>query len=215
MRRALRNLGRTGELFSSAMSAPVLVTVGTDRVGVESALFAGEISCPDCDATLRPWGYGRPRTIRFGNGKESITPRRGRCCSCKKTHVMLPTNLLSRRRDSVRVIGSALTLLADGMGLQEVADQLDLPSATVRGWKRPIRDYAEKIRVHFTRLALSLDATVEIAPTDSAFSDAIAAIAAAGRAGVVRQVTKYPWHFASFATSSMLLCNTSSLWQGT
>lgn len=212
MRRALRDLGRTGELFSSAMSAPVLLTVGTNQDGVESALRAGEISCPECDGVLRPWGFGRPRTIRFGDGELSIIPRRGRCSTCKKTHVLLPTNLLFRRKDSAEVIGSALSLAAGGMGAQEVADTLDRPQSTVRDWKRRVRDYAAEIREYFTRLAVQLDATVEITPTSSSFADAIAAIGAAGRSAVLRQVTKHPWHFASFATTSMLLCNTNPSW---
>jgi Homeodomain-like domain len=125
---------------------------------------------------------------------------------------MLPTNLLCRRRDSVEVIGSALALAADGMGCQEVGDTLERSQSTVRDWKRRIRDHATEIRVHFTRLAVRLDSGVEIAPTGSPFSDAIAAIGAAGRAAVLRQVAKHPWWFASFATTSMLLSNTNPSW---
>jgi hypothetical protein len=189
-----------------------MISVGTNRDGVESALCAGEISCPDGDGVLRPWGFARQRIIRFSSGKQSITPRRGRCQSCKKTQVMLPTNLLFRRKDSTCVIGSALSLAASGMGTQEVADTLNRPQSTVRDWKRRVRDHAAEIRVHFTSLASRLDSTVEIAPAGNAFADAIAAIGAAGRAAVLRQVTKHPWHFASFATTSMLLCNTNPSW---
>lgn len=189
-----------------------MVTVGTNQDAVESALRAGEILCSGCNGVLRPWGLTRPRTIRFSNGKRSITPRRTRCQSCKKTHVLLATNLLSRRRDSVEVIGSALSLAAGGMGCQEIADTLDRPQSTVRDWKRRVCDYATEIRVHFTRVAVRLDSTVEIAPSGNAFADAIAAVGAAGRAAVLRQVTKHPWHFASFATTSMLLCNTNPSW---
>jgi len=194
------------------MSAPVLLTVGTNEDGVESALRASEISCPDCGAALRLWGYGQPRTIRFSDGKRSITPRRGRCRSCGKTHVLLPTNLLFRRKDSAEVIGSALSLAAGGMGVQEIADTLDRSQSTVRDWKRRVLDLATEVRVHFTRLAVRLDSTVEITPTGNAFADAIAAVGAAGRSAVLRQVTKHPWHFASFTTNSMLLCNTNPSW---
>lgn len=125
---------------------------------------------------------------------------------------MLPTNLLFRRRDSAEVIGSALSLAAGGMGTQEVADTLDKPQSTVRDWKCRARDHAAEIREYFTRLAVRLDSTVEITPTNNAFADAIAAVGAAGRAAVLRQVAKHPWHFASFATTSMLLCNTNPSW---
>jgi hypothetical protein len=206
------NLAVTGELFSSAKSAPVLLTVGTNQDGVELALRAGEISCPCDDRVLRPWGYGRPRTIRFSDGKRSITPRRARCRSCRRTHVLLPTNLLFRRKDSACVTGSGLSLAAGGMGPVEVADTLDRSQSTVRDWKRRILDHATEIREYFTCLAVRLDATVEITPTGNAFADAIAAIGAAGRAAVLRQVTKHPWHFASFATNSRLLCNTKPSW---
>jgi len=176
-----------------------MVTVGTDSAGVESALAAGKVPCPDGDGILRPWGHALTRMIRSSDGELSVTPRRGRCSSCKKTHVLLPTNLLSRRRDSADVIGSALTLAANGMGSQEIADTLERSQSVVRDWKRRVSDHAGEIRVYFTRIAVKLDSTVEIAPTGNAFSDAIAAIGAAGRAAVLRQAANHPWWFASFA----------------
>jgi hypothetical protein len=94
----------------------------------------------------------------------------------------------------------------------ELADTIDRSRSLVRDWKRRIRDHATEIRAHFTRLSVKLDSTVEIAPTGSPFGDAIAAIGAAGRAAVLRQVAKHPWWFASFATTSMLLCNTNPSW---
>jgi Domain of unknown function (DUF6431) len=213
MRRALLETWQSGEPFSSAMSAPVLVTVGIDQAAVELVLIAGEIDCPNCDGILRPWGWAAMRTIRFSNGERSITPRRSRCRLCKKTHVLIPCDLLFRRKDSVDVIGAGLTLCADGMSQQELADVLDRPQSTVRDWNRRARDLAEEIRVHFTRKAVALDATVEIMPMGSAFSNAVAAISAAGRAAVLRRVAVTPWQFASLITTSLLLCNTNPPWR--
>jgi len=190
-----------------------MVTVGTDEAGVESALIAGDIACLGCGEALRPWGYGRRRTIRMRSGGVLRTPRRSRCKPCKKTHVLLPCDLFSRRKDGAEVIGAALSLSAKGTSGQEIADTLERPYETVRGWNRRVRDRAEEIRVHFTRWAVTVDATVDIAPTDSAFGDAIAAIGAAGRAAVLRRIADHPWHFASSTTSGLLLCNTNAPWR--
>jgi menaquinone-dependent protoporphyrinogen IX oxidase len=67
--------------------------------------------------------------------------------------------------------------------------------------------------VQFTRWAVSLDSeSFEILATASLFSDAIAAISAAGNAAVRKGIAETPWQFASAVTVAGLLRNTTSFW---
>lgn len=189
--------------------------VGTDRADVEVGLLAGELACPNCGGVLGPWGDARSRLIRFVDCEEQRTLRRTRCRSCRKTHVLLPNDLLARRRDGVEVIGDALAGAAGGSGFRCLARKIDRPPDTVRGWLRRFGSIAEVVRVYFTRWAVDLDSeSFEIAPTGSLFGDAIAAISAAGKAAVLAGVASHPWRFVSGVTIGGLLCNTTSPWAG-
>ena len=74
---------------------------------LERTLGAGGISCPDCGARVVAWGFARQRVLRTLGGARTIVPRRVRCNSCKKTHVLLPREVVPRRRDDAGVIGHA------------------------------------------------------------------------------------------------------------
>jgi hypothetical protein len=80
------------------------------------------------------WGIGWWRRIR---------PRRSRCRTCGRTHVLSPVNVLWHRRDDVSVIGEALTRSALGEGFRSIARCLARPEATVRGWIRRMRRLSE------------------------------------------------------------------------
>jgi hypothetical protein len=95
-------------------------------------------SCPVCGGRLRKWGHGRRRTIR-GFGASGFRPGRVRCVACGVTQVVLPADVLVRRRDAVAVVGRAWRSFARGAGARRVAHQLGVPMETVRGWLRRLR----------------------------------------------------------------------------
>ena len=187
--------------------------VGIDAVEVERALVAGELSCPDCAGRLRPWGSARWRVVRRGVGVERRRPRRGRCAGCERTHVLISTDSLVRRRDLAEVIGTALAAKAAGVGHRRAAVLVGVPTATVRGWLRRFAVNAEAIRVWFTVLAHGLDPMLApLAVTATLLVDAVEAIAVAARASSLRLAPLAPWSFASRASRGRLLSNTGWPW---
>jgi hypothetical protein len=71
-----------------------------------------------------------------------------RCRSCGATQVVLPADVLVRRRDAVTVVGAAWTAHAAGAGARRTAAQVGLPVETVRGWLRRIRDLVRPLDDH-------------------------------------------------------------------
>lgn len=105
----------------------------------EAALRAGEIACPGCSVSLRPYGHARTRTVRgLGDARLRVRPRRARCPGCAATHVLLPAALSVRRADAIEVIGTALAAKATGSGYRTIAAQLGRPASTVRRWLRRV-----------------------------------------------------------------------------
>lgn len=128
-----------------------MVTVEADPVRVETRLASGQLSCPGCRGSLRPWGWARARSVRGISG--SLTPRRARCSGCLLTHVLLPVTVLLRRAYAAEVVGSALARRAAGAGHRSIAAQLSVPAATVRGWLRVLAARLEPVRVSLLRVA--------------------------------------------------------------
>ena len=64
-----------------------MIGVG-DVERVDADLNARVIACPGCGATLRPWGYARPRRVRDLASSLTLRPRRAPCCGCGATHVL-------------------------------------------------------------------------------------------------------------------------------
>lgn len=185
--------------------------VGTDDVEVERALRAGLLEC-DCGGRLRPWGRARERGVRrAGGGEERRSPRRSRCLSCRRTHVLLPADSLLGRRDAVEVIGAALTARATGSSMARVAaGVVGVAFATVRGWLRRWAVVADTVRVRFTVLAHDADPLLgPIGATGSVVGDAVEAIGQAARAVALRLGPIDAWQFAAVASGGRLLCNTS------
>jgi hypothetical protein len=102
-------------------------------------------SCPRCAGPLRRWGQARWRIVRDGGGDRRFRPGRVRCSRCGVTQVVLPPDVLLRRRDSVAVIGEAWRCFAGGAGSRQVAHLLGVPAETVRGWLRRLRMLARAI----------------------------------------------------------------------
>lgn len=158
-----------------------MLTVGVDAVRVEDGLVRGELACPDCGGLLGLWGWARSRVLRDGGangGAVVVWPRRSRCGSCGRSHVLLPVFALLRRADVVTVIGAALAAKAAGAGVRTVAAVVGRPVDTVRGWLRCFAGRAEAVRVVFTALLVEVGVDPVVpAVTRSVFADAVAAIA--------------------------------------
>ena len=94
----------------------------------------------DLPGMLRPWGYGRSRTVRdHGLTTLTLRPRRGRCVACGITQVLLLGSVLPRCADTTVVIGSALLASARGAGYRRIAVDIARPLSTVRRWLRSVR----------------------------------------------------------------------------
>jgi hypothetical protein len=125
------------------------------------------------------------------------------------THVLLAVSCLLRRADGVDVIGAALRAKATGAGHRPIAQRLELPASTVRGWLRAFARNAETARSIFTALLVQFDPLTGPLPVrPSLFTDAVEAVgacvaAARRRLGVVGAVS--PWQLASAVTDGRLL----------
>ena len=112
--------------------------------GLEEALAAGRVACPDCGQPLARWGYAREREVRMRHGGRLLRPRRAYCGPCGHTHVLLPAFCVPRRRDGAEVIVAALLDKAQGVGHRTIAARLDRAPGTVRGWLRAFARRAER-----------------------------------------------------------------------
>jgi hypothetical protein len=120
---------------------------------------------------------------------------------------------LVRRRDTVEVIGMALTAKARGVGHRRIAADLGRPAATVRGWLRRFGAVADAVREHFVGWAYALDpAHDRLSAGGSLFADAVEAVGMVGIVAVRRFGPRPPWSLASVVTGGGLLGNTSRLW---
>jgi hypothetical protein len=202
-----------------------MLTVGVDVGDVERRLAGGGFACPGCAAALAPWGHGRVRWLRaVGEARVRVRPRRSRCTGCRVTHVLLPVAVLLRRADLAVVVGAALAAKAAGWGHRRIAESLDRPAATVRGWLRVFSARAEPVRAVFTGLQVALDSDPPaVEPAGCLTGDAVAAVLAAATAAARRWPgvgALSPWQVAVAVTDSRLLApvfaprpaNTSSLW---
>src|SRR3954464_2904452 len=177
-----------------------------DQGRVEAELVGGRLRCP-CGEELGPWGHARERLVR---GVGRLRPRRARCRGCRQTHVLLPQGCLLRRRDTVAVIGAALAAKATGTGHRPIAGRLGVPADTVRGWLRRFARDAEAVRAHFSRWAFALDPELRpVPPAGSAFADAVAVMAVAARALVLRLGPGDVWQLVARMSGGALLCHTS------
>ena len=117
----------------------VLLCLDAGAVAAVAAdLAAGTLACPSCGSgRLAPWGYGRERAVRLRGGRTArLRPRRARCRSCRRTHILLPSWCAPRRADGIEVISAAAALAMAGHGHRPAAAALGVPAATVRGWLR-------------------------------------------------------------------------------
>jgi transposase-like protein len=184
-----------------------VVMVCAEEARVEAELVGGALECPACGGALGPWGHARERVIRSVG---RLRPRRAKCRGCGRTHVLLPELCLLRRRDAVAVIGAALTARAGGAGHRPIAERLGVPKDTVRGWLRRFARDADAIRAQFSRWAFALDPELgAVPPAGGVFGDAVAVIAVAARAFVLRFGPREVWPVVAVLSGGALLCHTS------
>ena len=189
-----------------------MLIVGIDAAAVEMELSGGLLVCP-CGSVVRPWGHGVGREVRLGDGVVRRRLRRSICRVCGVTHVLLPEDMLLRRRDGVAVVGAALTAAAGGQGYRRIAADLCRPESTVRGWLRRFTVMAAALREHFARWAYALDPVHDrLSPGGTVLFDAVEAVGMFAVVAVRRFGPRPPWSLACVATGGGLLCNTSYLW---
>lgn len=150
------------------VKAPPVVIVWRYPSSVSSYVSAGQQvvvppqRCPTCVQQLVGWG-GYWRWLRAPLLVERIWIRRGRCAACRRSHALLPDLALVRRLDGVTVIGTAMVLkVMDGLGLRRIAEQLDVPHATLRTWWQRFRARAPSL----LRTCLAMAVTLTGAPVD-------------------------------------------------
>jgi hypothetical protein len=132
--------------------------------------------------------------------------RRSICALGRKTHVLVPEDTLSRRRDTAEVIGFCLLSKTGGAGRRSIAIALGRHESTVAGWLRRFRANAVRIREHFWHWAEVIASGYgSFLPSGSAFSDAVEAIGVVGQVAVRRFGPRPPWSLASVLTGGALL----------
>lgn len=163
--------------------------------------------CPECRQDLVFWS-GYWRYVREG-AEQRLFIRRGRCQPCGKTQALLPSFLLRRRLDPVRVIGRALALGAGGLGMGKVAARLGVPHSTARDWRRRHRARAPTLVAGLAALRVELGDEVISLPGDPEQ----AALAALGAIWAPRQGVVELWALASLVSGgAWLSTNTTPLW---
>jgi hypothetical protein len=161
----------------------------------EDLVATPNASCPRCAGPLRRWGQARWRVVRdSGAGDRRFRPGRVRCARCGVTQVVLPAEVLVRRRDSVAVIGAAWRGFAGGAGSRRVAHLLGVPAHTVRGWLRRLKTLAHAIYGAFGGSA-----------RDELQWALAYVVIEAGQAGSEVDL----WQSVAYRSQGRLLCNTS------
>lgn len=178
-------------------------------VAARRALATRRLRCPGCGGVLAPWGRTRARTVRDLDGvRLRVRPDRARCTGCGATHVLLDAALLARRSATARVIGTALIRAAGGQSHRRIADALDTPADTVRGWVRRARATAVELWQLGVQAVVTLDR--DALPTRdrpdplAAALDALAAAAIAARRRFGPAVGP-PWTAITVLTRGRLL----------
>ena len=163
-------------------------------------------ACPSCNRQLIGWG-GYWRWVRAERRPEQrIWIRRGWCAHCRRTQALLPSFLFARRLDEDAVIGSALSLAADGTGARTIAQQLALPHTTVRDWWRRARARAPTLLASLLALATSLD-PAPVALSADGLTSVLEALESAWQRARQRLGARIPdrWAFWSLISGGLAL----------
>ena len=169
-------------------------------------------NCPVCSEVMTFW-FGYRRQIREGGRCSQMWVPRARCGSCSMTHALLPAFVLANRLDVAESVGSFLDDMEETSdGVRPIADRLDIPHTTARGWVRRFAERAAELAVAFAALAIELSGEV-VAPLPDPIDHALVAIRAAWRAasGLPGWLGCGRWRFISSVTGgSFIATNTNS-----
>lgn len=199
------------------MEAPVQ-TVRGDEAGVERRLARGLLRCP-CSGALGPWGWARERAVR--SMRERVRPRRGRCRSCRATHVLLPAVLFVRRAFAGAVIWACVLARAAGSKIAAIGARFGVGASTVASWLRRVTGRAQWWRGVLMDVLALVDARVHLfLPARTVLGDALAVldvVLAVLRDRGGQMATLTAWELASHLTRAHLFapfldldgCNTS------
>ncbi len=91
-----------------------------------------------------PPAPSRSRTHR------AIHAGRARYRACGRTHVVIPARTYPRRPDTAETVGAALLAAVEGLGYRRVAERVEVPATTVRGWLQRARANSDTIRANAT-----------------------------------------------------------------
>lgn len=164
-----------------------MVTVRGSAESIESRLLAGVLRCP-CGGVLGPWGHARRRQIAMARRFREFWPRRSRCRSCGRTHVLLPADLWSRRRYGAAVIMTLLVLAARAAGTggpaarpfaASAGGRRRVPASTARSWRSRFWLHAPGLREQLARLlplVSGAEAARVQAPSGSEAGDCLAVL---------------------------------------
>lgn len=187
----------------------MLIVLDPDRAA--AAVAAGTIACPTrCGAQLGPWGHARWRQVRVGVGvTEAYRPRRARCRGCGRTQVLVWARTFPHRCDTAETVGAALVAAAEGLGFRRVAEHVERPATTVRGWLRRARTNSEVVRSDATVALHALDPNAErITPAGSALGEMLEVVGLATAAAVRRLAPMPPpWQVATAITAAGILAS--------
>jgi hypothetical protein len=187
-----------------------VLTVECEGNQLDDALRRQQLLCPACGGRLQPWGYARRRIVRRHDREDELRPPRARCLECARTHVLLPSTVLLRRRDHVEVIGRAIEHRAAGLGYRSIAASAGVSAFTARRWLRRLADRADELHEQFEALAPSPSCPQAAVPPPADASRETAVLAAIQAAADVQgAAASRLWPFAAHATNGRLLSNTS------
>ncbi|HYA51713.1 MAG TPA: hypothetical protein VEG33_11125 [Streptosporangiaceae bacterium] len=139
---------------------------------------------------LGPWGHACRRRVAMPDGWGEFRPRRSRCRSCGRTHVLLPSGLWSRRRYGAAVVMAVLVLAVQAAAAGRAAarpwlavpeGRRQVPASTARSWRSRFASRAAGLREQVMRLlplASGREAARPLVPSGSPAGDCLAALEA-------------------------------------
>jgi hypothetical protein len=173
----------------------------------------GRPACPDCSEPMSLWGSYR-RALRLEEEDLQIRVRRARCSSCRVSHGLVPEFVTLGRLDGVEVIGTALEEIASGSTIAAAAARPGVPSGTVRGWLRRLRDRADLLARGFLAALVALGCLVpRLSGSGNAIETALSTARAAAAELARRSGGGRRWHLANRIVGGHLLStNTDPPW---
>ena len=124
------------------------------------------------------------------DGWGEFRPRRSRCRSCGRTHVLLPSGLWSRRRYGAAVVMAVLVLAVQAAAAGRAAarpwlavpeGRRQVPASTARSWRSRFASRAAGLREQVMRLlplASGRESARPLVPSGSPAGDCLAALEA-------------------------------------